>query len=219
MGLQSFERGLENMVEGVFARAFRSSLRPIELGRRLIREMDDHRTLDVRGRTIVPNSFTFWLSHDDRLQFMEIEEALVRELADAAREYAREEGYGFMGPIEVGLDVDAKMKAGRFRLTSHLQEAAGGGGAGSLVLMNGHRIPLGNKVVVLGRLSDCDIVVSDPNASRRHAEVRPSGMAYVVVDLQSTNGTKVNGLPIEQHRLEDGDEITIGTTSVRFEAS
>ena len=65
MGLQGIERGLERMVEGVFSRAFRSSLRPIELGRRLVREMDDHRSVDVKGRTIVPNDFSFGLSPQD----------------------------------------------------------------------------------------------------------------------------------------------------------
>ena len=69
MGLQGIERGLERMVEGVFARAFRSSLRPIELGRRLVREMDDHRSVDVRGRTIVPNEFTFGLAAQDQATF------------------------------------------------------------------------------------------------------------------------------------------------------
>jgi hypothetical protein len=68
------------MVEGVFSRAFRSSLRPIELGRRLVREMDDHRSVDVKGRTIVPNDFSFALSPQDHATFTEIHDALVREL-------------------------------------------------------------------------------------------------------------------------------------------
>ena len=58
VGLKGFERRLERMVEGVFARAFRSGLRPIEIGRRLVREIDDNRSVDVRGRTVVPNHFT-----------------------------------------------------------------------------------------------------------------------------------------------------------------
>ena len=116
MGLQSFEQRLERMVDGVFARAFRSSLRPVELGRRLVREMDDHRSVDVRGRTIVPNDFTFTLSPDDLAAFADINEALVRELCDAAREHAREEEYSFMGPVRVALDADERFKAGRFTL-------------------------------------------------------------------------------------------------------
>jgi hypothetical protein len=59
MGLQSFERSLERMVEGVFSRGSHSSIRPVELGRRLLREMDDNRSVDVKGRRIVPNDFTF----------------------------------------------------------------------------------------------------------------------------------------------------------------
>src|SRR5215207_21845 len=103
MGLQAFERGVERIVEGVFTRAFRTNLRPIELGRRLVREMDDHRSVDVRGRTIVPNQFRFYLSSTDAGGFAEIHDALVRELADAAREYARDEGYFFMGTVQVEL--------------------------------------------------------------------------------------------------------------------
>ena len=103
MGIKGFEQSLENMVEGVFARVFRSGLRPIELGRRLVREMDDHRSIDVRGRTIVPNAFTISLSQDDLDRFAEIGDSLARELCDAAREHAHDEGYAFMGPVTVEL--------------------------------------------------------------------------------------------------------------------
>ena len=57
MGIRGFERRLERLVEGAFARAFKSGLRPVELGRRLVREMDDNRSVGVRGGTFVPNSF------------------------------------------------------------------------------------------------------------------------------------------------------------------
>ena len=102
MGLKGFERRLERLVEGVFARAFKSSLRPVELGRRLVREMDDQRTVNVQGGTAAPNDFTVTLGPDDHAQFAEIEESLTRELSEAARTHAREEGYVFMGPVEVG---------------------------------------------------------------------------------------------------------------------
>ena len=62
-------------------------------------------------------------------------------------------------------------------------------------------------------------MLSDPNVSRRHAEVRPSGDGFVIVDLGSTNGTKVNGLTVTERRLEDGDEVALGNTRLRFEAS
>src|SRR4051812_31062080 len=69
MGIRGFERRLERMVEGAFARAFKSGLRPVELGRRLVREMDDNRSIGVRGGTVVPNHFTVALSHEDLEQF------------------------------------------------------------------------------------------------------------------------------------------------------
>jgi Protein of unknown function (DUF3662)/FHA domain len=220
MGLQSFERGVERMVDGVFTRAFKGSVRPIELGRRLVREMDEHRSVDVKGRRIVPNHFTFWLSPNDHAAFADIDEALVVELGEAAREYARDESYHFMGPVMVELAVDNKLKPGRFSVTSQMKESGGGVTAGSLVQADGTRVPLGGKVAVLGRMPDCAVIVTDANVSRRHAEVRPVGTGFVVADLGSTNGTKVNGALIDGERpLRDGDVISLGTTHLRFEAS
>jgi hypothetical protein len=218
--MRGFERQLERMVDGVFSRAFRSSLRPVELGRRLVREIEDHRSVDVRGRVIVPNAFTFSLAPDDAEQFTDIHDALLRELADAAREYARDEGYAFMGPVAVELTTDPKLRTGRFELTSRLAGGTGGVGAGSLVLPDGTRIPLAESTVTIGRLPECEVSLADPNVSRRHAELRPKGDGFVVVDLGSTNGTRVNGAPVAgEHRLADGDAIAIGTTVMRFEAS
>ncbi len=208
------------MVEGVFSRAFKATVKPIELGRRLVREMDEHRSVDVKGRRIVPNQFTFWLSANDHAGFADIDEALVSELCEAAREYARDEGYHFMGPVSVDLAVDNKLKPGRFGVTSSMKEPGGGAGAGSLVLPSGERIPLKGTAISIGRMPDCTIMVNDPNVSRRHAEVRPQGTGYVAADLGSTNGTKVNGVRIEGDRtLQDGDILSLGTTHIRFEAS
>jgi hypothetical protein len=207
------------MVEGVFARAFRSRVRPIELGRRMVRDMDANRTVDVKGRVVVPNNFAFFLSAEDHTQFAEINEALVRELADAARHYARDEGYTFMGPVEIAIAADPDLKVGRFLLSSKLHERTGGGGLGALILANSDRIDLGTEVVTIGRLPDCTIILADANVSRLHAEIRPSGHGFVITDNGSTNGTKVNGAPVTSHRLADGDSITIGTARIRFEAS
>src|SRR6478735_9226725 len=106
MGIKGFERSLENMVEGVFARVFRSGLRPVELGRRLVREMDDNRSLDVRGRTLVHNAFAISLSREDFDRFAEIADSLSRELCDAAREHAHDESYASPGPVSVDLIPD-----------------------------------------------------------------------------------------------------------------
>jgi hypothetical protein len=220
MGLQSLEHRLERMVDGVFSRRSRGSIRPIELGRRLVREMDDNRSVDVKGRRIVPNDFTVMLNAIDHAGFGDIEDALVAELAEAAREYAREEGYHFMGPVTVQLSVDNDLRNGRFSIVSQLRQAATGPGMGSLVLPSGQRIDIDTEPVTIGRLPECTVAVNDSNISRRHAEVRPGPGAYVVSDLGSTNGTMVNGVKIAgEHRLTDGDIISVGATHIRFEAS
>ena len=220
MGLQSLEHRLERMVDGVFFRRSRGSIRPIELGRRLVRDMDDNRSVDVKGRRIVPNDFTVMLNAADHAGFDDIEEALVAELAEAAREYAREEGYHFMGPVTVQLAVDNGLRAGRFNIVSQLKQAASGPGMGSLVLPSGERVDIAEAPIVIGRLPECRVSVNDSNISRRHAEVRMTPTAYVVVDLGSTNGTMVNGIKIAgEQRLRDGDIISVGSTHLRFEAS
>lgn len=208
------------MVDGVFSRRSRGSIRPIELGRRLVREMDDNRSVDVKGRRIVPNDYTIMLNPADHAGFGDIEDALVAELSEAAREYAREEGYHFMGPVTVQLVVDNNLRGGRFTVVSQLKQAATGPGMGSLVLPSGQRVYISTEPVIIGRLPECTIAVNDSNISRRHAQVRPGSSAYLVSDLGSTNGTMVNGVKIAgEHRLADGDIISVGATHIRFEAS
>jgi len=220
MVLRGFENRLENLVEGVFARVFRSGLRPVELGRRLVREMDTKRTIGVRGRPVAPNHFTILLNQADYDRFAEIGESLTRELCEAAREHGRDEGYGFMGPIEVELVVDPKRRTtGEFRIEAKMRQGAGGVGAGSLLLPNNDRYVLGDGVVVLGRLPDCDITLNDTNVSRRHAEIRSVGDGFVLVDLGSTNGSKVNGVRVSERELLDGDELSFGNIRLIFQAS
>jgi hypothetical protein len=112
MGLQSLERRLERMVDGVFSRRARNSLKPIELGRRIIRIMDDQRTVDVKGRRVVPNRFEIRMAAADLTGFADINEVLRSELIEVIREYARDEGYYFMGPVQVILTENPNGRAG-----------------------------------------------------------------------------------------------------------
>jgi hypothetical protein len=219
MGLKGFERRLERLVEGVFARAFKSSLRPVELGRRLVREMDDQRTVNVRGATAVPNDFTLTLSPDDYEQLTEIGTSLSRELADAAREHARQEGYVFMGPVAVRLELGRDLGTGSFGLSARFKEGPGGGTGGTLVLASGVRVPLTAEVALIGRGSEAAVKLEDTSVSRRHAEVRSTPEGFVVVDLGSTNGTRVNGVGVTERVLKDGDTLAVGDSQLRFEAS
>ena len=125
----------------------------------------------------------------------------------------------FVGPVEVEIRSDPSTRAGRYRVTAEVREGLDGLAAASLILLR--RVPdrPRHETVEIGRLPECTIVLSDPNVSRRHAEIRRHGSDVVVADLQSTNGTRVNGVPVRERVLEDGDEITVGTTAIRFETS
>src|SRR6478672_6735227 len=125
MGLQRFERRLERLVEGAFGKAFRSGLQPVEIGRRLVREMEAARTLGVRG-TVVPNQFVVSLSQEDIDRFAGFHEALERELADAAREHAREDGYHFEGPVEVTVVADDSARRGDLKVHAAIVAGADG---------------------------------------------------------------------------------------------
>ena len=219
MGIKGFEGRLERAVEGTFSRLFRSGLSPVEFGRKLVRELDGNRTVGVDGRTIVPNSFTFRVAPSDVDQLADLLGTLRRELADAAREHARDERYVFVGPVEVEIDSDESVRGGVLALDARFAEGEGGLPPGSLLLPTGDRVPLGEYIVSVGRQNDCTIVLGDPNVSRHHAEVRPSGDGFIVADLGSTNGTKVNGSRVAEQQLRDGDEVAFGNTVMHFQAS
>jgi hypothetical protein len=217
MGLQQFERRLERLVEGVFARAFRSGLQPVEVGRRLTREMDLRRTVAPRG-TLAPNRFQVALSPEDRARFEPIEDELIAELVSTARDHADAEGYVFIGPVSVEIHTDDGLSPGMLLVSGEMVRA--NGPMAAVVLPDGRRLPLGERPFRVGRLPDSELVLADPNVSRRHGEIRQTeDRRYAIVDLGSTNGTKLNGIPVATPQvLRNGDEVTFGATTVRFES-
>lgn len=202
------------------SRIFRGNVKPVEFARKLQREMDSHRSVSVSGRTIAPNAYRFGVSASDEAQLADIHLTLVRELADAAREHARDEGYTFVGPVEVTIEADAGVRSGVLSVEGRFVEGEGARAPGTLLLSTGDRVPLGEFTVSIGRRHDCTIVLADPNVSRHHGEVRPYGDGFAVEDLGSTNGTRVNGSKVAgPTQLRDGDEVRFGNTAMRFEAS
>ena len=217
MGLQAFERRLERLVEGAFTKAFRSGLQPLEIGRRLVKELDAGRTVGVHG-VVAPNHFTVVLSPEDYEHFESFRDVLTRELADAAREHARDENYHFVGPVAVELTEDDDRRQGDLRVLAIIEQGEGGWSA-ALVLPDGRRVALTEEAATIGRLPDCAVPLSDPQVSRHHAEVRRGPEGFRVVDLGSTNGTTVNGTVVGEQMLRDGDEIGVGNTAIRYEES
>jgi len=225
--LRNLESKLAGLVEGTFSRAFKSEVRPVEIARKLAREMDEHRVQSL-SRTYVPNEYTVWLSPDDREQFSGYEDELRRELSGYLLEHARKERVALLTPPDIGFKTDDRLRLGEFGIQARLVRPHEDPAAEPRQAEEGHtmvyssserlaaplREPdprrssarlrvggrtevLGSSGAVLGRSREADIVVDDANVSRKHAEVRPSGGSWTVRDLGSTNGVKVNGRRID----------------------
>lgn len=216
MVLRSIEERLERLVEGMFARAFKTGLQPVEVGRRLIRTLDGNRTLDVRAQLIGPNHYVVHLASQDFMRFSQIHESLLTELRDSVRSHARNEAVAFPGRVVVELVEDAHLTVGIFRIKHSFDSTGPAQSSAFIELDEGERIELGHEVITIGRLPSSHVVLTDPNASRNHAELHPSGDSYEVVDLGSTNGVRVNGERVNRLLLVDGDVIKLGVVSLVF---
>jgi hypothetical protein len=177
--------------------------------------MDLQRRVGARGVLVAPNSFTVSLSSEDIDRFRSYLDALVRELAESARQHAEIERYELLGPVEVDLFESARVRPGGVEVSA---QVAQGEWPAELVMPNGQRFRIGEHPLVIGRLPEVEIFLDDSNVSRRHAEVTRRGPDLVLRDLGSTNGTKLNGAPISVSTLKDGDQILVGATRIVVEA-
>ena len=210
-------------MEGLFAKTFRSGLQPVELAKRVLKEMDAGRSVGV-SEVWAPNAFAFRLSVPDAERFRQAEAALVSELKEVVRENASERGWGLVGPPEITFETDRDLKKGEFRCEASLVEGeervepAPASAATLLIQEDGESrsVALVSEVVTIGRLPDCQVTIADKGASRRHAQIRRKDDSYILTDLGSTNGTRVNGQTIQTRELADGDHVTIGSTVLEF---
>ena len=226
----------------MFSRAFRARVQPVELARRLAKEMESYKTVSV-SRTYVPNEYIVFLSREDRRQFEGYEPALVEELSAHLLEHAAREGLALLTRPKVSFETDRRLRMGEFGIQPRLvkppeaereevsqgdlgatmvysatraQRAAEPPAARALLTMDGKTFVLDQPRAVVGRSRRCDFVVEDPNISRRHFELQRRGDDWYVVDLESTNGIAVNGRRVPSAQLQAGDEIVAGTSHMRF---
>jgi predicted component of type VI protein secretion system len=258
-----FERKLEGAVSGAFARAFRSSVEPVEIASQLQTELDKHAAVVTRGRTIAPNDFHVELSSSDYDRLGSMGVSLAAEFVGVLEEHAQEQRYAFAGPVRVELERQPDLDTGLFRIRVNTTTAAvrppeparaaaptpastqtpapehalaprpesAQPAQQAQVTEFPRRLPEPIRLALyfngtpniirapgamIGRGSDCDIRIDDPGASRRHAEIRlvPIGqqVSIQIVDLGSTNGTRVDGERIDSAELHDGSKVTIGNT-------
>lgn len=225
--LHDVERKLENVVNTVFARAFRSQVEPIEIATRLTKELDAQARLLNRDKRLVPNNFTVHLSPPDYDGLAPMARAINDDIVPELRRHAGERRYVFNGPIRIDYECDPALSIGRFRVDSEsVATVAESGGPAStttikrapLVLeVNGVRHPLLPPGFTIGRGSEADLRINDPGISRQHARIivqqdTQGGVAISIEDLGSTNGVIVNGQRVTNVPLSDGSRIEIGST-------
>lgn len=240
--LRNLENKIAGLVEGAFGRAFRSEIRPVELARRLAREMDRHRRTSLSS-TYAPNEYIVWLSPQDRRALAPIEDGLVEELSAYLLEHARAERFALAAQPKIELRTDRRLAIGECGIEANLVGREGGarasetpelvarraavpvamGGAAAYagqasLTVGSSRNPIGPRGVVIGRSPDADLVLSSTEVSRHHAEVVPDESGWLLVDLGSTNGVRLNGRRVGVPTLlTDGDVIEIGSTELTFE--
>jgi hypothetical protein len=251
--LRSIEQKIESLFEGTFGRAFRRNVQPVELARKLAKEMDDYKMVSV-SQVYAPNEYVVYLSPGDRGQFESYEPALMKELEQYLAEHGRREGYVLLSKPQVTFETDADLEVGLFGIANRMIQREAGGelepapepgatrvyratppeteavSAEELGVEEVHEpsatISVGDRShelsqpsAVIGRSKESDIRISDPNVSRRHAEIRQDGSVYWIVDLGSTNGVSVNGREVKRAKLDDEDRITLGSTELVFRRS
>lgn len=267
--LQRFERRLEDLVGGTFARLFKGQVEPVEIAKALQREADENRAIVGGGQVLVPNRYVVELGPSDHARLAPWESQLTRTLAEMVQEFLAEEGWTTYGAVTVAFALDRSLRTGMFRVGSDVDTGGPPPWAGRgeppppwpaqppyqpqpppyqqppyqpqyqqpshtqqyeqpplyepprpqpVLIINGtdRRYPVSPGTTLIGRGQDADLRLPDTGVSRRHAVIRYDGATAVVEDLNSTNGTVVNGQRIRTWRLQSDDVITVGHTVIVF---
>jgi hypothetical protein len=236
--LRTIETRIARLVEGTFGKVFRTSVQPVELARRLVKEMDEHQQRTVRN-VYVPNRFDVYLSRDDHRQLSQYAAALTTELAEYLAEHARRNGYALLTRPRVELHLDRDLQLGRFGIAVRMEQPEAGdgpmpddapassGASDTMVYQVAPADPppvsIGDNVAVfgpdgpypltrarvrVGRGKSNELVLHDPSVSREHAEL---------VSTDDGRGWRVrdldstNGVAVNGAKVRD-QQLALGDT-------
>lgn len=222
MGLRDLERAIERGVDGVLGRVFRADVSSLEISKRVERELDAGTRRGNRGDRVMPNDIEVRIHPQDANALAEDVGDIESSLLSMARSHARDNSCIFEGPLTVALTTADDAQPGTIQVFATAEHSISGIAPGTLVYPDGYRYDLpaaGAEGIILGRGEDSHIVIDDQRSSRSHAHIRPSPQGWIIEDLGSTNGTRVNGFRAAAQILSDGDLVTIGATQFRFDAS
>lgn len=231
------EKQFERFIERPLQRLFGGRLEPADIAKHLSRAMEDERQI-FSGRLIGPNLYEVRLSTEDQAHFKSYEATLRQDLSDYLVDLAERRGITLLGRPEIRMLPTEELKRGDIQVSAQLVDRAGETqhtrqftvplqavdapeepaemAAPAWLEMRDRTVALSEPFVTLGRSMDNDIIVEEDDVSRQHAQIKLKGGNYVVTDLQSANGTKVNGQRITECVLRDGDELCLATSCMTF---
>lgn len=240
--LSRLENMAEQLIEGSVARLLKARLQPVEVARYLARAMEDGQVVGAHGEVVVPNAYWVRLHPDDFAAMQSYRETLQDELTRYVSSLARAAGATMPGRPRVRVLAHRDVPPRRVRVVArvvsaqprgldltHTQEwspdvvasaqssSLAAAAATFVLVYGGRRMPISEAVVTIGRSLDNDIVIDEASVSRRHAQLRRRYGQYVIYDLGSRGGTRVNGQPVRDEPLDDGDVVTLGGVELRFE--
>lgn len=221
--LDRLEQRLDNMINGGFARAFKAELVPAEIAAELRRECDDTVVVRGQGRSVAANDYVVQMAPDDFSRLAPYAADLAAQLNEAVRAHVHEQRYLLVGPLAVRLEAAEDLAVGVCRVRSVALPASQPQPSVSSARqvsapwldLNGSRIPLSTRMTIIGRGPEADVRLHDPGVSSRHAAIRLGG-SVTVEDLNSTNGTFVDGRRVGTADLRDGAVIVLGGVRMTF---
>ena len=236
--LDNLEQRLDRIVNGSFSKAFKSEVQPVELGAALQQEIDN-RADTITGQTVVPNIFIIELGSQDHERLATYFETLSIELGTLADSYSSEQRYTTVDAAQITFDLDQTLETGVFRIRSTAAKRSLDAMAPSPVVQDatpqvpltaftpeatpyltsvtGEEFKIARSITSLGRGIGADIQIDDTSVSRLHCEI-VLGSDVLIRDLDSTNGTVVDGTRASESLLRDGSIIKIGNITLTYKS-
>ena len=238
--LDAFEESFERLVEGSVGRVFKSPVQPAEIGRKLERAMVTNQVVSV-GSTLVPNDYRVVLHPDDMVAFADFIPSLCRQMEHWLGDVADRHGFTIVDRMRVLISGEESVPRRAIQVTAAISDRPDIDATKQAVIQGTEvirvvgrnsglkpmRITFTNgslknaeflirkPVTTMGRALDNDLVVESGEVSRHHARLELEQGGLRIIDLNSTNGTRVNGRSIRSHRVEPNDEVTFGTLAAR----
>ena len=239
--LDRFEQGVERLMEGSIGRVFRSPVQPAEIGRKLERAMVAGQVVSVDA-TLVPNDYRVAMHPRDMVLFVDYVTSLCRHMEQWLAEVARARGFTLIDRVRVQIAGDETVPRRAIRVAAAIADrpdlgpaaqdeiqrtevyrairATGGPPPIRLRFLDGPRrdqeVLIRKAVTTVGRALDNDVVLETGDVSRHHARLEYAGGELRLIDLGSTNGTRVNGRAVTSERVRPGDELGFGTAQARL---